>query len=185
MFSMPCFWRNPKGSSLVLHDQASERGRWCPQNEIWVCLGKLSWGLSWKSVLCEQLLRSVETRARRTDGDSTHFAGMVPTWLCTRVRSQFSYPPPPAHRILKETKISNAMIRNCTPRCHLCTMQRMLVKLMCVVCSPIPTSLVIHITSHMEVPLLTSPMSSLCRDCYSPSPRIHSNTVVCSPCPVH
>ena len=77
-----------------------------------------------------------------------------------------SYCNPPPSRILKETRINNAMIRNCTPRCHLRTMQRMLVKLMCVVCSPIPTILFIHITKHMEAPLLTSAMCSLCRDSY-------------------
>jgi len=42
---------------------------------------------------------------------------------------------------------------NFTPHCNFCTMQRTLVKFMCVVWRPVATILFIHITRHMEVSL--------------------------------
>ena len=58
VFCIPCFWLSPKGSSLVLQDQASRLARWCLWSEKCVCLVKLSWGHAWKSVLYEQLLQT-------------------------------------------------------------------------------------------------------------------------------
>jgi hypothetical protein len=51
--------------------------------------------------------------------------------------------------ILEETGTSNAITRNCTPRCHFCAMQRTLAKFMRVVWSPVVTVLFIHKTSNV------------------------------------
>jgi len=46
-------------------------------------------------------------------------------------------------------------------------------------------SVYLHNQTHGSEPHLTLVMCSLCRYCFSPSPRIHCETVVGSPCAVH
>ena len=105
---MPCFQRSPRGSSLVLQSQAIGRAKWCARNGKWVCPEALCWGLAWKFVLCEQLLRLVGTTTN-VDEDVTHRAEMLPAWLCTALHSQSLYAP--SH---SQFKTKNAMRRNCT-----------------------------------------------------------------------
>ena len=57
-------------------------------------------------------------------------------------------------RILKEIWTNNAMSGNCTTHCHFCTMQRMLVKFMWVVWSPVATIMFIYTTRHIEGSLI-------------------------------
>jgi hypothetical protein len=53
VFCILCFWCSPRGSRMVLQDEASGQARWCQWNEKWVHPE-----IACKSVLCGQLLHT-------------------------------------------------------------------------------------------------------------------------------
>jgi hypothetical protein len=83
VFRVHYFYRGSKIRRLVLQHRATGRARWCPRNEKLVCLEKLSWEFAWKSVLCEQLLRTsmyvmaVTMKALRTRHSDFHVSNIA------------------------------------------------------------------------------------------------------------
>ena len=85
--------------------------------------------------------------------------------------------------ILKEIRTNNAMRINCTPPWHYVE-EAAEVHVGCLEPSS-DSSLYSYNQTQGSEPHLTLTMCSLCRYCFSQSPRNHCKTAVGSPCPVH
>jgi hypothetical protein len=80
-FPIRSVWRSPTGSILVLHDQASERARWCSRYDRQACLQVSPSELAWECGPYGQLLPPVRTVALQANEGATHFAEIFPGWL--------------------------------------------------------------------------------------------------------